>query len=155
MIFILLFRVRPHLSHIAAGPHPAAVALRLRASQRLNAVTRRPPHSTPSTRHDSTGWSSSRTAHAPHSPSSQPCFVPHRFRSSRSTSRSVLYGAKAISVASRLTVSVMCAFGIFRLATRGFRSVGGALRAAQSRNREGGDLFGDGGRTLRTVGTEP
>ena len=33
--------------------------------------------------------------------------------------------------------------------------MGGALRAAQSRNREGGDLFGDGGRTLRTVGTEP
>src|SRR5439155_14250580 len=52
-------------------------------------VTRRPPHSTPSTRHDSTGWSSSRTAHAPHSPSSQPCFVPHRFRSSRSEERRV------------------------------------------------------------------
>src|SRR5205085_3850491 len=112
-------------------------------------------HSIGSARHDRIGSPSSRTAHAPHSPSSQPCFVPHRFRSSRSTSRSVLYGAKAISVASRLTVSVMCAFGIFRLATRGFRGVGGALRAAQSRNREGGDLFGDGGRTLRTVGTEP
>ena len=36
-----------------------------------------PSHSTPRTRHESTGWPSSSTAQAPHSPSSQPCLVPH------------------------------------------------------------------------------
>ena len=46
---------------------------------RLPTVTTcRPSHSTPSTRHESTGWPSRSTAQAPHSPSSQPCFVPHR-----------------------------------------------------------------------------
>ena len=55
----------------------------------------RPSHATPIVRHDSTGSPSMSTAQAPHSPSSQPCLVPVRLRSSRITSSSVLYGAKA------------------------------------------------------------
>ena len=39
-------------------------------------VTARPPLSAASARHDSTGSPSTSTAHAPHSPSSQPCLVP-------------------------------------------------------------------------------
>ena len=40
------------------------------------------------TRHESTGAPSTRTVHAPHSPSPQPSFVPVSARSSRRTSRS-------------------------------------------------------------------
>jgi len=49
-----------------------------------------PSHSSVRTRQDSTGSPSRRTVHAPHPPSSHPCFVPMRFRSSRSTSSNVL-----------------------------------------------------------------
>src|SRR5207237_75752 len=59
-------------------------------------------------RQESCGAPSTSTAQAPHSPSSQPCLVPVRPRSSRSTSRSVLYGAKATSSASPLTVIRCC-----------------------------------------------
>ena len=77
----------------------------------------RPEQATPSTKHDSTGCPSIRTAHVPHSPSSQPCFVPVRPRSSRSTSSSVLCGANAISVCSPFTISEMGTFpaGLFGL----------------------------------------
>src|SRR5262249_6299171 len=43
-------------------------------------------------------------AQAPHSPSSHPCFVPQRFRSSRRISSSVLYGANARVAGSPLTL---------------------------------------------------
>src|SRR5215216_2171253 len=51
---------------------------------------------------------STSTAQVPHSPSSQPCFVPVRFRSSRKTSSRVLCGAKATSVSSPLSLKAMC-----------------------------------------------
>src|ERR1044071_6729105 len=61
-------------------------------------------------RHDNTERPPTSTAQVPHSPSSQPCFVPVKFRSSRSTSSRVLCGAKATSVSSPLRVKRMCAF---------------------------------------------
>src|ERR1043165_3448636 len=70
--------------------------------------TSRPSASRPSIRHDKIERPSTSTAHVPHSPSSQPCFVPVRFRSSRKTSSSVLCGAKATSVCSPLRVKWMC-----------------------------------------------
>src|SRR4026208_631635 len=70
--------------------------------------TSRPSASRPSIRHDKIERPSTSTAHVPHSPSSQPCFVPVRFRSSRKTSSSVLCGAKATSVCSPLSVKWMC-----------------------------------------------
>ena len=73
---------------------PEADAAGPRSPRPSTVTTSRPPHSTPSTRHDSTGRPSSSTAQAPHSPSSHPCLVPQRFRSSRSTSSSVLYGVE-------------------------------------------------------------
>src|SRR5438128_9873306 len=54
------------------------------------------------------GCPSISTAQAPHSPSSQPCLVPVRPRSSRSTSRSVLYAAQDSSTASPLTLRLSC-----------------------------------------------
>src|SRR2546421_114764 len=71
---------------------------------------RRPSHSTASTRQESCGAPSISTAQAPHSPSSQPCLVPVRRRSSRSTSSSVLYGAKDASSASPFTPRTRCRF---------------------------------------------
>src|SRR6185436_2869060 len=70
--------------------------------------TSRPSASRPSIRHDRIERPSTSTAHVPHSPSSQPCFVPVRFKSSRKTSSSVLCGAKATSVCSPLSVKSMC-----------------------------------------------
>src|SRR5215510_432173 len=70
--------------------------------------TSRPSASSPSIRHERMERPSTSTAHVPHSPSSQPCFVPVRFRSSRKTSSSVLCGAKATSVCSPLSVKWMC-----------------------------------------------
>src|ERR1043165_1424323 len=55
--------------------------------------TERPSHSSARARQDSTGSPSSSTVQAPPPPSSQPCFVPVRPKSSRSASRSVLYDA--------------------------------------------------------------
>src|ERR1041385_6058923 len=63
-------------------------------------LTRRPAHARPRARQESTGFPSTSTVQVPHSPSSQPCFVPVRPRSSRSTSSSVLWGAKATSTGS-------------------------------------------------------
>src|SRR5881409_884197 len=62
--------------------------------------TRRPAQARPNTKQDSTGMPSTSTVQVPHSPSSQPCFVPVRPRSSRRTSSSVLWGAKATSTYS-------------------------------------------------------
>src|SRR5258708_22443925 len=59
--------------------------------------TRRSAHASPNTRHDNTGRPSTKTVQVPHSPSSQPCLVPVRPRSSRSTSSSVLWAAKLTS----------------------------------------------------------
>src|SRR3954447_11788309 len=70
--------------------------------------TLRPAHSSASTRHDSTGSPSSSTVQAPHSPSSQPCLVPVRPRSSRRTSSKVLYGAKETGVSSPLRLHCRC-----------------------------------------------
>src|SRR5690349_22022232 len=70
--------------------------------------TSRPSASRPSMRHERIERPSTSTAHVPHSPSSQPSFVPVRFRSSRKTSSSVLCGAKATSVCSPLSVKRMC-----------------------------------------------
>src|ERR1041385_9264104 len=70
--------------------------------------TSRPSASRPSIRHDKIERPSTNTAHVPHSPNSQPCFVPVRFRSSRKTSSSVLCGAKATSVCSPLSVKWIC-----------------------------------------------
>src|SRR6185503_15081772 len=64
--------------------------------------------SSPSIRQESTERPSTSTAHVPHSPSSQPCFVPVRLRSSRRTSSSVLCGAKATSTCSPLSVNPIC-----------------------------------------------
>src|SRR6185503_5691143 len=71
-------------------------------------LTSRPSASSPSIRHERIERPSTSTAHVPHSPSSQPCFVPLRFKSSRKTSSSVLCGAKATSVCSPLSVKWMC-----------------------------------------------
>src|ERR1044071_6519388 len=59
-------------------------------------------------RHERIERPSTSTAHVPHSPNSQPCFVPVRFKSSRKTSSSVLCCAKATSVCSPLSVKCMC-----------------------------------------------
>src|SRR6185503_10545288 len=74
--------------------------------------TERPAQSSASVRQERRGSPSTSTAQAPHSPSSQPCLVPVRPRSSRSTSSSVLYGANETSSVSPLTVSPRCAFCI-------------------------------------------
>src|SRR5256884_1950481 len=71
--------------------------------------TRRPAQARPSTRQESTGVSSTSTVHVPHSPSSQPCLVPVRLKSSRSTSSNVLCGAKATSTGSPFTSSAIFA----------------------------------------------
>src|ERR1041384_3377864 len=70
--------------------------------------TSRPSASRPSIRQERIERPSTRTAQVPHSPSSQPCLVPVRFRSSRKTSSSVLCGAKATSVCSPLSRKLMC-----------------------------------------------
>src|SRR5947208_4675626 len=72
-------------------------------------LTRWPAQARPSTRQDSTGVPSTRTVQVPHSPSSQPCLVPVSPRSSRSTSSSVLWGAKATSTGSPLSSSAIFA----------------------------------------------
>src|SRR6185369_15833547 len=64
--------------------------------------------SRPSIRQERIERPSTSTAQVPHSPSSQPCFVPVRFRSSRRTSSSVLCGAKATSVSSPFSRKRMC-----------------------------------------------
>src|SRR6201988_5423271 len=69
--------------------------------------TSRPSASRPSIRQERIERPSTRSAQVPHSPSSQPCLVPVRFRSSRKTSSSVLCGAKATSVCSPLSVKWM------------------------------------------------
>src|SRR5215208_3342906 len=71
-------------------------------------LTARSSASRPSIRHERIERPSTRIAQVPHSPSSQPCLVPVRFRSSRKTSSSVLCGAKATSVCSPLRVKLMC-----------------------------------------------
>src|SRR5688572_5878414 len=71
-------------------------------------LTSRPSASRPSIRHESIERPSTSTAHVPHSPSSQPCLVPMRLRSSRRTSSSVLCGAKATSTCSPLSVNPIC-----------------------------------------------
>src|SRR5919107_972795 len=71
-------------------------------------LTSRPSASRPSIRHEKIDRPSTSTAHVPHSPSSQPCFVPVRFRSSRNTSSSVLCGANATSVSSPLRRKRIC-----------------------------------------------
>src|SRR5918992_3520374 len=71
-------------------------------------LTSCPSASRPSIRHDRIERPSTSTAHVPHSPSSQPCFVPVRLRSSRKTSSSVLCGAKATSTCSPLSVNPIC-----------------------------------------------
>src|SRR5437870_5955245 len=76
--------------------------------------TRRPAQARPSSRQESTGVPSSSTVQVPHSPSSQPCFVPVKARSSRSTSSSVLCGAKATSTGSPFSSKA-----IFTLASGG------------------------------------
>src|SRR5215212_2064732 len=70
--------------------------------------TRRLSASRPSTRQERIERPSTRIAQVPHSPSSQPCLVPVRFRSSRRTSSSVLCGAKATSVCSPLSLKRIC-----------------------------------------------
>src|SRR5947208_11726377 len=77
-------------------------------------LTRRPAHARPRARQESTGVPSSSTVQVPHSPSSQPCFVPVKPRSSRNTSSSVLCGAKATS-----TCSPFSSKAIFTLASGG------------------------------------
>src|SRR5687768_7519046 len=71
-------------------------------------LTSRSSASRPSIRHERIERPSTSTAHVPHSPSSQPCFVPVRLRSSRRTSSSVLCGAKATSTYSPLRVNPIC-----------------------------------------------
>src|SRR3989449_2469244 len=70
-------------------------------------LTRWPAQARPSTRQDRTGVASTSTVQVPHSPNSQPCFVPVSPASSRSTSSSVLCGAKATSTASPFSSSAI------------------------------------------------
>src|SRR5881396_2826303 len=70
----------------------------------------RPAISTGRARHDSTGSPSTSTVQVPHSPSSQPCLVPVKARSSRKTSSKVLCGANATSVSSPFKVNLTWAF---------------------------------------------
>src|ERR1700686_5443239 len=72
--------------------------------------TSRSSASRPSIRQDKIERPSTRMVHVPHSPNSQPCFVPVNPRSSRRTSSKVLCGAKATSAASPLSVNAMWAF---------------------------------------------
>ena len=62
---------------------------------------RRRPSGRPGTRHESTGAPSTRTVHAPHSPSPQPSFVPVSARSSRRTSRSRRIPGTSTSIGRR------------------------------------------------------
>src|SRR5688572_30279400 len=71
-------------------------------------LTSRSSASSPNIKHERIERPSTSTAHVPHSPSSQPCFVPMRLRSSRRTSSSVLCGAKATSTCSPLSVNPIC-----------------------------------------------
>src|SRR6266487_3407191 len=77
-------------------------------------VTSRPSASNPNIKHERIDRPSTRTVQVPHSPSSQPCFVPVKPRSSRSTSSSVLCGAKATSTGSPFSSKT-----IFTLASGG------------------------------------
>src|SRR5262245_31743576 len=61
-------------------------------------------------RQDRTGTPSTRTVQVPHSPSSQPCLVPMRPRSSRSTSRRVLCTGTSASWVSPFTVRLTRVF---------------------------------------------
>src|SRR6267378_2195376 len=97
-------------------------------------LTWRPTQARPSTRQDRTAVPSTSTVQVPHSPSSQPCFVPVSPRSSRSTSSSVLCGANATSTASPFSSSA-----IFALASGIVRNVilittwwGASFRAPQA-----------------------
>src|SRR5688500_18549355 len=78
-------------------------------------LTSCPSASRPNIKHERIERPFTRTAHVPHSPSSHPCLVPVRARSSRSTSSKVLCGAKATSAASPFKLKRMCAFSLFRL----------------------------------------
>src|SRR4030095_3985548 len=95
--------------------------------------TSRPSASRPSIRHDNMDRPSTRTAQVPHSPSSQPCFVPVRFRSSRNTSSRVLCGAKATSASSPFRTNLMCVFCFIRptafCAFRAYSRKGGLLKS--------------------------
>src|SRR2546425_9554496 len=73
-------------------------------------VTSRPSASRPNIKHDRIDRPSTSTVHVPHSPNSHPCFVPVRARSSRSTSSSVLCGAKATSTGSPFSSNAIFAF---------------------------------------------
>src|SRR5262245_46309462 len=66
--------------------------------------TARPSRSAGRARHDSTGSPSTSTVQVPHSPSSQPCLVPVRPRSSRRTSSRVLCTGTSTSWSSPLTL---------------------------------------------------
>src|SRR5213076_1841462 len=68
-----------------------------------------PAQARPSTRQERTGVPSTSTVQVPHSPSSQPCFVPVSPASSRSTSSSVLWGANATSTGSPFSSSAILA----------------------------------------------
>src|SRR5688572_32921430 len=72
--------------------------------------TERPAQSSASVRQERCGSPSTSTAQAPHSPSSQPCLVPVRPSSSRSTSSSVLYGANETSAGSPFTLRLTLRF---------------------------------------------
>ena len=80
-----------------------------RSAMPSTVLTRWPAQASPSTRQDNTGVRSSNTVQVPHSPSSQPCFVPVSPRSSRSTSSSVLCGANATSTGSPFSSSAIFA----------------------------------------------
>src|SRR6185295_1147986 len=86
-------------------------------------LTSRPSASRPSIKQERMDRSSTSTVQVPHSPSSQPCFVPVRFKSSRSTSSSVLCGVNDTSCASPFTVK----------RTRALESAVGFLRAKEER----------------------
>src|ERR1700676_2901394 len=69
-----------------------------------------PAMATPRVRQESCGMPSTNTVQHPHSPSSQPCLVPVSPRSSRTTSKSVLWGANETSIGSLFTVRRIWAF---------------------------------------------
>src|SRR2546428_8037704 len=111
-------------------------------------LTRWPAQARPSTRQDSTGAPSTSTVQVPHSPSSQPCFVPVSPRSSRRTPSSVLWGANATSTGSPFSSSAIFALasGIVPKRNLDNRVVGRQLSRSPSRRPSHARNLESGGR---------
>src|SRR5260370_3685154 len=111
-----------------------------RSAKPSTVVTSRPAHSTGRVKQERTGFPSRRTVQVPHSPSSQPCFVPARPISSRSTSRRVWWTRARTSRSSPFTLSRIRVFSMrappLELNARSNSIIGrGQLRSSPPRRR--------------------